>query len=394
SPFMRYDKATTPCAKVSSNHTTPSQATRTTMATSTPAFNEKQALKHLSTAVVFLDETYTLPAKKLVGRDRASAKKDLRKIMHSISEAMEIEDINDLKKQYQKIEKYIEEEKEKKSELSRKKRFAKEHETSTLSGLVPTETLKNWTARTKGDFQILIERCEDEIESHENELAKIREELSVLLSDQGGHISPEHLEIWLSSTIKDELLGMAILFDGAKTITEHLKVLTEESGEDLKSAKKYYGMVVILHELIISMQEKLIEKIEGEVLPKLKEQKNEAQLNIKESENLQKEGHQKEKLQKNAGSNKITIQSIDYYYEFIRQSKESVKQALSLSIKERNVARNTYKTVKTSYNVSSLIHDQAITFETLGNIMMPEVPDFQNKNMRENLREISKEITS
>ncbi len=364
------------------------------MATSTPAFNEKKALKHLSTAVVFLDETYTLPANKLVGRDRTNARKDLKKIMHSISEAMEIEDINDLKKQYQKIEKYIEEEKEKKSELSRKKRFAKEHETSSLSGLVPTKTLKNWTARTKGDFQILIERCEDEIESYENELAKIREELSALLSHQGGHISPEHLEIWLSSTIKDELLGMAILFDGAKTITEHLKVLTEESGEDLKSAKKYYGMVVILHELIISMQENLIDKIEGEVLPKLKEQKNEALAIIEKSKKLLKEHHHNNTLKNNIESNKVTIQSIDYYYEFIRQSKESVKRALSVSKKERNIARNTYETVKTSYNVASLIHEQAITFETLGNIMMPEVPDFQNKNMRENLREISKEMVS
>lgn len=363
------------------------------MTTPSPAFNEKKAIKHLSNAVIFLDETYTLPVKKLVGRDRTSARKDLKKIMHTISEAMEIEDINKLKKQYQKIETYIEEEKEKRSELLRKKRFAKEHHTNTLSEIVPTDTLKNWVARTKGDFQLLADRCDDEIENYENELATIREELSELLSHQGGHISPEHLEVWLSSAIKDELLGMAVLFDGAKNITEHLKFLTEESGEDLKTAKKYYGMIVILHELIISMQENLIIKIESEVLPKLKKHKREALSNINESEKLLKENQHNNTLKNNIESNKITIQSIDYYYDFIKQSKESVKRALTVSKKERDVAINTYKTVKTSYNAASLIHEQAITFETLGNIMMPEVPDFQNKNMRENLREISKEIT-
>ncbi|KUJ86694.1 MAG: hypothetical protein XD36_2884 [Halomonas sp. 54_146] len=357
-------------------------------------FNQKKAFNRLESAVKILDERYSLPAKKMIGRDKTSAQKDLKKIMNSVSEIMEIEDINKQKKLYSKIETLIDEEKSKISLLKTKKRLARESKASTLGKIIPTTGLKSILASSKSDYQYLIDECESNIESYNIQLQEIAQSIADNLNSNSGQVNADQVEVWLSSSTGEDLLKMASIFEGVKTITEELGHLTEESGENISNAKKYYGMVLIMSEMIIIMQKAFIEKIDNEIIPKLKESKCQALRTIKESEKLIRESHHSPVLKNNIKSNLITIENIENYNQLMLKIRDGAIKSLELNMKERNIAENTYKTVKISYNVSTLMAHQYNTFSQLANIMLPQVSGFKNLKMREGMRDVNKMIAN
>jgi len=353
------------------------------------SFDTRKVLGKLESALKVHDEIPTLEESRLIGRDQKSAGRELEKIIRESMELFESESINGLRTQYRRLEERIATEKDNITKFRKERVLASRDDRSLRTKLMPGDTLKSFVAVTKADFDMLIEAAESNIEGYEEEKARTITDMSNALGVIGVELSGDQLEALMSSVTGDDVVSMSVVFNAIKDMTTQLAELTQESGEDLGHAKKYYGMVVILHRIIGTMQEQFVAEIDDQYLPKLQEYRGTANSNLKESRALLAAGANAETMRSNIRSNEMTIQVINLYEKMLKGQRAKVNEALKVTEKEIRVANNTYNTVSLSSAVVSMIRQGANTFEQLISLQMPDVQEFQNEQVREEFRNLT-----
>ena len=347
-------------------------------------------------SVHFIDDLLNAPESSLFETDKEDIQNDIDDFLDELFEILEISDAIKHRDNYKKLEEKILDEKNIISELEQEKIFAPEKSEMNLSKLIPdskyTSSIKEIVAETKSDYQKLINIKKTNIESYENELERIAQSISDALSEKSINLDTEQVKLWLSSAVGDDVLSMSVIFSNIKEITIQLEELTKSSGENLNFAKKYYGMVVILHKLIIHMQQKFISKSKNEILPKLSSFQKEAKANLKEAKKLLSQDKSNKLLKANIKSNELTLNAIKLYSKVISNQMKKVKNSLKISKREEKIAINTYKTVKLSSSVTNLIRNGLKTFDTLSKLQVPDITRFENKEMQEEFRKLTVRI--
>lgn len=358
----------------------------------TPELDQREAVNVLGEAVSYFDEIPSLPESKMLGRDQEDATEDMNELMDEALAVMNLPDVQEMRRRYRELEENLADARSNLSVLKERRVFAQEGEASTLAKYTPTDTLKNLTASTRADYDELIAANEKEIARYQAELDRHREVMSESLASIGIDMAPDQLELWLSSAIGDDVMSMSVVFQSIREVTLRLEELTAESGENLAFAKRYYGMVVILHKLIVRMQQTFVDRVDNEVLPKLASYREEADDIIAQSKRLIREGGNRASLESNIDSNELTKRAIALYEEVVRGQRDKVAKAMSISQREEKVAINTYRTVQLSSNVTSLIREGADTFKTLSNLQVPETAEFQNEQVRTEFRKLTERM--
>ena len=117
-----------------------------------------------------------------------------------------------------------------------------------------------------------------------------------------------------------------------------------------------------------------------------------ADQNIAEAKRLIRDGGNRSHLESNIAANELTKDAIELYQKIVTSHRNKVSQALKISDRERQVAINTYKTVRLSSDVSNLIREGLSTFETLSNLHIPAAAEFQNAEIREEFRKLTEKL--
>ena len=355
-------------------------------------FDQLEAFATLKKAVGYFDEMETLPEDTWISRDQNSARADMDDMIKEAMEALDVPQLTQLRSTYRKVEDKISETRQQISELKEKRILAPDTDVSTLTRFTPTETLREFTASTRGDYDLLIEAHKKNIVAYQGELKTLEGTLAARLKDIGIQLTPDQVQVWLSSVVGDDVLDMSVVFASIKSVAQQLAELTRDSGENLEYARRYYGMVVMLHRMIVTMQEDFITRVNDEVLPKLKGFAAEAEATTRDARSLIKQGGQRESLENNIRANALTLKTITLYRTLVSEQRDRVKQSLSQSQRELAVATNTYRTVKLSAHVADLIRQGVKTFDTLAELQVPVAISFQNSAMREEFRKLTERM--
>lgn len=359
-----------------------------------PTFDQGKAFQLLGRAAGYFDEIATLPQNHWLRRDQDRANRDIDDLIDDALKVMDVPAIVEMRKNYRQLEERIAAEQNRIADLRERRMFAPDTDASTLSRFTPGESLRTMTASTRGDYDRLIEARQNNIKAYQEELDGLQRAMSESLQAIGLKLAPDQLELWLSSAIGDDVVSMGVVFRSIRTITLRLEELTRESGENLAIASRYYGMVVMLHRLVVSMQKDFIAKVDEEILPHLQAYRDEADEVIAESRELIRSGGQHAGLESNIAANELTQRAIDLYLRIVNSQREKVAQALEISQREEQVAINTYRTVRLSSNVADLIREGLGTFETLSDLQVPEMAEFQNEEIRQEFRLLTERLNN
>ena len=353
------------------------------------SFDTRKVLGQLQKALAVQDEIPTLEKSRLLGRDQKSAESDLDELIQEAIGLLESDGINQLRSQYQRLEDRIATEKRRLTQLRRERVLAPSDGRSLSINIMPGETLKQWVASTRADYDLLIEATASNIESYEEEKTRTLDEMTAALAAIDVNLTSEQLDTMMSSVTGNDIMSMAVVFSAIKDLTVQLSVLTQESGEDLEHAKRYYGMVVVLHRLTGTMQKQFLTEVNGNYLPKLAEFRVTANDNLKEAQALMAAGANREMMSSNIEANEMTIRVVELYEKLLNDQKDKVGKALQVTEKEIRVASNTYNTVSLSSAVVGMIREGANTFEQLISLQMPDVRQFQSEHMKEEFRRLT-----
>ena len=259
----------------------------------------------------------------------------------------------------------------------------------------PESTYLFWRD-TKSKIDARISQTENEIARTEAEMSAMTSKLSRELRSIGLELTDSQTDILLNSVTGEDILNNTVIFDNVKAVVTKLEELSQEETSTLEITKRYTGMYLVLNDLLIHTQEGLVKKMDSEYKPMLAEI-------IKESETLRRDALSKSKnraytsaqrdsFSQNAKSNATTIEAAKLYGKLL----DSQRLLLMTSIKglrlNRDLAENTYRTVRSSGELRRLIHSGLNAFDSITALSMPELKIFESGIMREEFDEINRRL--
>ena len=287
-----------------------------------------------------------------LSKTKESQQKKVDRYLEAAAEGLGISKINDRRNRIMDMRKSIADSRQDVSVYRRKRISAPEKSYNPLSV-------------TKSGYDSKITTAEETIKQAEESIAAEKQRLVDDMKKIGMTIKPADVDILLDSITGDEFVRISIMFNNAKNFAGELERLTNESGEDLDAAKKYYGVYLMLLKSIDLMQNEFIKTVDDEYYPKLNQYAEKARENIKQAEEAISQGGSREILENNIDNNQLTYDAAMYYKQSLaRQKYEMIKANESC---KRNIitAVNTYRTAALSKELSSLIATSRRAFDSI-----------------------------
>ena len=259
----------------------------------------------------------------------------------------------------------------------------------------PESTYLFWRS-TKSKIDAKIAETENEISRTESEIGAMTAKLSQELKNIGLELTDSQTDILINSVTGEDILQNTVIFDNVKAVVIKLEELSQEDTNTLEITKRYTGMYLVLNDLLIHTQEGLVYKMDKEYKPMLAEIVREAEglrrQALSKSKSSAYTASQRKSFSQNAEANATTIEAAKLYGKLLDSQRLSLMASIKSLRLNRDLAENTYKTVRSSGELRRLIHSGLEAFDTVTNLSMPELKIFESGAMREEFDEINRRL--
>ncbi len=335
----------------------------------------------LEEGVGIVDKIKIAPDSAFFGDDKVSLQHDLNKILDKTLVLLEDNKINNYREKISSLNKNIE------SSKNNISQYREDKITAPNSHMVKA---------TKEDLNLKIEQEKQNIVNYDKEISRIKIHFKEHLNDMGVTLTEQQVEILLSRVDADDIIQMAVVFDVLKKVTNQLMELTQASSEEIKQARKYYGMHVVLLEMVHHMQQKYIDTVEIVYIPKINSIIKKT-ITIQESarNNLQDEDSNKRKAiyRNNLAAQELTLKTAKIYKKNLREQQSKVHKAQKVVLKDLRLSQNTYDTVEVSADLLSVLKTSQDSFDALMTLQVPQIVPFENIEMQDKYQQLSKMIS-
>ena len=345
----------------------------------------EQAHGALDSALEMFDEQENLPSEgdlsfyDFLSRTKQDSEEDIGGYLDAAAGALGISSISDRRNRISDIRGEIKATREDLTVYQRKKISA------------PAKSYNPLVVTASG-YEKKISAAEEKIVLLEEKITVEKEQLVKELKRIGMDLDAEKIDMLLESITGDEFVRVSIIFDNAKAFALELEQLTEQTGEDLEAAKKYYGVYLMLLKTVDRLQNKFVENVDEVYYPKLDEFAEKAKQNIAEAKKAINAGADATVLENNMESNQLTFDAAQYYKQGLAQQKHQMMVANLECKKSILTAANTYKTVALSKDVASLMATSRRAFDSISNLAVPDLRPFENVKMREAFGKLTQEL--
>ena len=337
----------------------------------------------LSDALSLRDRQEKLPASAWFGADRTS---NARKIDELLDRALEIlvqGQAGDLRRQALEL----------RTEIPKLRLEADGLRNRRISA--PESSRLPWV-RTRAKIDERLSELNGEIADRERALSAVDAQLAEALRALGLQLDDRQIDVLLSSVTGDDLLQNAVVFANVRVVVEKLAELSREDRDNLEVNRRYSGLYLVLNDLLIHTREELVRKIDGEYKPRLGEIGKEAEALRREAlAKASQTGYsdaQKKSFALNAESNAMTLRVAELYMQLLDSQRKGILDNLADLRRNRDLAENTYRTVRSSGDLRNLIRSGLELFDSIHALSMPEILPFENEAIRREFEEINKRL--
>jgi phage host-nuclease inhibitor protein Gam len=252
---------------------------------------------------------------------------------------------------------------------------------------------KSMVEKTVEDYDRLITERGRDIGRYNDELADIKRRFAEELRAMGLDLSDEQVDFLLSTVVGDNIVDLGIVFDNVKAITVQLEQLVRDSGEDLQSARRYYGMYVILLRALDKMHVDVEQAIEQRYIPQINDIADRARALSEETRALRKAHPDKaELLQANLQAQQLTMDAAEVYRSYLKQQAGQVRGAREALQDDISTAWNTYETVRVSGELVDLVKSSRQLLEGLLDRQVPALRPYENLEMQRELAKLTEQL--
>jgi hypothetical protein len=338
----------------------------------------ERLLPQLDESLDLKEEVTTLPDTAWLSRDKQDAQSEIDELLDEAIGILGISQAELFREHIRKLQKAIAKKKETIAEYRRDKVTA------------PRES--TWET-TVTEYDEKIAELQKDILAHEEEMLKIRQQFAAHLRKIGLDLDEQQLDFLLSTVVGEDVVNMGIAFDNVKLMTAQLEKLVEESKEELQTARRYYGMYTVLLRVLDRMYMHLVERIDGQYLPRIDSiiERTEG-LAVETNELLEQYPERGELLRGNLESQQLTLKASRLYRQYLSEQRGDVELARSRLNDDIRIANNTYETVKVSGELIAIVRNSRHLLETLGRMQVPALRSFENSEMKREFQRLTNRI--
>jgi len=332
----------------------------------------------LEQTLTLREEQEKLPERAWLRRDQADAQDDINALLDDAVAILSLSPMQQYRQRIDELQARIANAHEE-IDRYRRERVA-----------APAESL---VKKTVDDYDALIAERKADIERMEAELDRVKREFAEDLRAIGLELSPEQVELLLSTVVGDNVVDLGIVFDNVKQITRQLERLVRESGEDLQSARRYYGMYVVLLRALERMHADVEQAIAEDYLPRIDDIAERARALSKDTRALlRKQPDKAELLRANLNAQQLTIDAAAVYRDYLREQQTQVAAARKVIEDDIAAAWNTYETVRVSGELVDLVQSSQRLLNGLLDRQVPTLRPFQNLQMQHELQKLTEQL--
>ena len=329
------------------------------------------------------DKQESLPSSAYFGEDQSSNAKKINGLLEQAIEILLQGDANDLRRQAIALRTEIPALRLELDDLRNKRISA------------PEASKLPWV-KTRPKIDERIQELNVEIENKALTMAEIDKKIAEALRDMGLDLDDTQIDVLLTSVTGDDLFQNTVIFANVKRVVEKLAELSREDRDNLEINRRYTGMYLVLNDLLIVTQEGLVEKIDVSYKPQLTAIQTEAEGlradALRRSKQAQYNEAQRQSFEANARANAMTIRAAALYAELLDGQRRSVMATLLDLRRNRDLAENTYKTVRSTADLRNLIRSGLDLFDSIQNLSMPKLQPFENEAIRKEFEAINKRM--
>lgn len=240
----------------------------------------------------------------------------------------------------------------------------------------------------KAELEYVIERSKNLIDDLEFDLKKRLDAIGI-------KVTREQVRVLTSRVDGDDLAKTFAIFDVTKQISATLEELMKTNSFDSSTTVKYYGIYVLLSELLAYAQRDYIDKIDELYLPSIEVIKNDINNSIRfNNRAIREASNQQNKniLKQNNESNKFALEVAEFYKNVLSGQKKQLEKALERTNEQISVAYSSYDAASVSFNLLSLINQSEDEFGKILNLQIPEIVPFENDELEQKFNELSDRI--
>ncbi|MDR3265466.1 MAG: hypothetical protein LBT15_05580 [Synergistaceae bacterium] len=250
--------------------------------------------------------------------------------------------------------------------------------------------------KTRAKIDARIAELDAEIKGRDRALSEINESVAGALRKLGLELDGRQIDILLTSVTGDDLFRNTVVFANVRLVVEKLAELSREDRDSLEISRRYTGMYLVLNDVLIVTQEGLVEKIDTNYKPQLATMKAEAEKLRGEAQTRARQPQytqtQKSAFEANAKANIMTAQVAELYAELLEGQRKSAMTTLADLRRNRDLAENTYKTVRSTGDLRNLIRTGLDLFDSIQSLSLPRLEPFENDAIRREFEDINRRL--
>ena len=336
----------------------------------------------LNDTLTLLDEKQTLPESTWnpFKEDKQSLDKKINDLLDEAVDILNISDLSGIKQQINDCRTDIHDYKQTIAELRTEKMMAPEDEAD----------WKIWINDVE-DYENKIAAFQKKIFQKEQTIEELKTRLHEQFSKQGIMLDNEQLDTLIYSVTGDDDIEIISVYNNIKAITTKLRDLTAESGEDIESARRYYGMHALLLKILLNLQQGYVDRVDSQYIPELNAiEKDNRRLMEKTRSLLSSSGPSHKKIyQANLNAQELTDRTVKLYRQYLDKNKTRMSRSREKIFREYQAAENTYMTVSTAYTLVAMMRDADNLYDSIHTLQVPDLLTFDNKAMKAEFKKLS-----
>ena len=232
-----------------------------------------------------------------------------------------------------------------------------------------------------------------QIESNKKNIDRLQKHLQKKLNSLGIKLSVDQVDQLTTRIDGNDFAKSIAIFDVTKQITLTLGDLMKLNSFDNDTAAEYYGVYLVLAEILGYTQKQMIYNIDKVYLIKLDELKAEAYILIEqmEAKKFDAPADLQENYENNIRVSRNTISGVDLYKKVLLKQKKLLNDANSKTSDQIDNAYFTYKSYINAANVENYIKEFSANIDSLIRQQVPEIIPFDNSRQRALFQQISEQ---
>jgi hypothetical protein len=340
----------------------------------------QQVVPELDRALALEERQDALPESAWLGPDQASNREAVDAILDEAVDVLSNAPIQDDRRRIRALQ----------ADIEQAHRDIDRYRRERISA--PMESL---VRKTAADYDRAIDARTAQVARDREAIEVIQTSFAEELRNLGLKLTDAQVELLLSTVVGDNIVDLGVVFDNVKAVTAQLEQLVQASGEDLASARRYYGMYVVLLKALARMHTQIEEAIGGRYIPQIDAIVARAKGLSAQTRELQRESPEKATLLTgNLEAQALTIETAAIYRRYLLEQAQQIARAREALDRDIAAAWNTYETVRVSGELVALVKSSQRLLAGLMDRQVPTLRPFENQEMRREFEKLTGQLRS